>query len=290
MEWMWVVIAGLLIVLLVLLLKKTSDFIGDAQIPKIIWTFWDDPNPPPLISKCLENWKRMCPDYEIKLLNKSDVPDEYKSLTAERQSDWLRIERLKTHGGVWLDASIILTESLDWVQGSGEAVMFYQEAMARDENARMYESWFIATIPNGKFITSLFKEFDFVCKTFGNDGDAYIAHLRKYHGNEKIEDVLQNMFRGLIGYLTIYVCIQKIIKIDGMDSNLIKGISGESGPIIYQTKHKWNHEKVVQDLIGPWPVEGVNKLVKLVREDRKHLKNHDWMNPHPDSIFSKFLI
>ena len=288
MEWWWVVVAILLILTVVLIFKSRSYFQG--EIPKIIWSYWDDPNVPPLTQKCMDNWKRMCPEYEIKLLNKSDVPDEYKDLTPERQSDWLRLERLKTHGGIWLDASVILTESLDWVQGSGEALMFYQKAMAKDKDARMYESWFIASIPNGKFITALFNEFDFACRTFKNDGDKYIEHLKKNYGSEKVEDILQNIFRGLIGYLTIYICIQKVIKIDKVDGNLIKGIPGEEGPILYQTKHRWNHENVVKDLIGPWPAEGVNKLVKLVREDRKHLQKHDWMHPHPNSIFAKFLI
>lgn len=287
---MWLVVLGLVTVILILVIfrRSTSGFQG--EIPKIIWSYWDDPNVPLLTQKCMENWKRMCPDYDIRLLNKTDVPEEYKHLTPERQSDWLRLDRIKTHGGVWLDATVFLTESLDWVQGSGEALMFYQEAMAKDKRQRMYESWFIASVPNGAFITALFNEFDFACKTFGNDGDKYIEHLRTSYGNETTEDILQNIFRGLIGYLTIYVCIQKVLKIDGIDGKLVTGIPGESGPILYQTKHRWNHEAVVNDLLGPWPTEGVNKLVKLVREDRKHLQNRDWMNPHPESIVAKFLI
>ena len=286
--WQWVVLALAIIVLVLVLNRVSSSF--QAEIPKIIWSYWDDPNVPLLTQKCIDNWKRMCPDYEVRLLNKTDVPDEYKHLTPERQSDWLRLERIKSHGGVWLDASVILTESLDWVQGTGEALMFYQEAMAKDKSQRMYESWFIASVPNGTFITALFNEFDFACKTFGNDGDKYIEHLRKNHGTEKVEDILQNIFRGLIGYLTIYICIQKILKIDGIDKDLVTGISGESGPIMYQTKHGWNHENVVKDLLGPWPPEGVNKLVKLVGNDRKELETRDWLNPHPESIFAKFLI
>ena len=286
--WRWYLVAAILIVLCLIAFRMRSNF--TIEIPKIIWSYWDDPNVPPLTQKCMENWKRMCPDYDVRLLNKTDVPGEYKHLTPERQSDWLRLDRIKNYGGVWLDASVFLTESLDWVQGSGEALMFYQEAMAKDKNQRMYESWFIASVPNGTFITALFNEFDFACKTFGNDGDKYIEHLRKNYGDEKTEDMLQNIFRGLIGYLTIYVCIQKVLKIDKIDGNLVKGIPGESGPILYQTKHRWNHEAVVRDLLGPWPTEGVNKLVKLVREDRKHLQNKDWMHPHPESIFAKFLV
>jgi len=98
------------------------------------------------------------------------------------------------------------------------------------------------------------------------------------------------MFKGLLGYFTIYICIQKIIKIDGVDGKLVTGLPGESGPILYQTKHRWNHKYVIDDLIGPWPAEGVNKLVKLVGNDRKELETRDWLNPHPESIFAKFLI
>lgn len=286
---MWPVVLILVVVILLLVIRRSSGFV--SPVPKIIWSYWDTPDTPPLIKKCMENWKRMCPDYEIKLLNKNDVPEEYRDLSPQRQSDWLRVERLKTHGGVWLDASIILTESLDWVQGSGEAVLFYQEAMMKGKSTDpMYESWFMASVPNGKFITALFNEFDFACKKFNNNGYEYVEHLKKIYGNDKISDLLQNMFRGLLGYFTIYIAIQKVIKIDGIDPTLIHGIPGESGPILYQTKHRWNHKYVINDLIGPWPAEGVNKLVKLVNNDRKELEKRDWMNPHPESIFAKFLI
>ena len=286
--WHWIILIVTAIVLILLLNRAASNFRG--EIPKIIWSYWDDPNVPPLTQKCIENWKRMCPDYEVKLLNKTDVPDDYKDLSPQRQSDWLRVERLKTHGGIWLDATIILTESLDWVQGNGEALLFYQEAMTKKKDSPMYESWFMASVPNGKFITALFNEFDFACRTFKNDGYDYVEYLKKNHGDKKITDMLQYMFKGLLGYFTIYICIQKIIKIDGVDSKLVTGLPGESGPILYQTKHRWNHKYVIDDLIGPWPAEGVNKLVKLVGNDRKELETRDWLNPHPESIFAKFLI
>lgn len=287
---MWTTVLLLVIIIFIILLRRTSGFGADNPIPKKIWTFWDEPEVPPLIQKCMANWKRMCPDYEITLLNKSDVPEEYRDLSPQRQSDWLRCERLKTHGGVWLDASIILTESLDWVQGPGEGLMFYQEAMMKKNDMPMYESWFMATVPNGIFITALFNEFDMACKIFKNNGYDYVDHLKKTYGVTRVNDLLQNMFRGLLGYFTIYICIQKIIKIDGIDGRLITGVPGESGPILYQSKHRWNHEYVIKDLIGPWPAEGVNKLVKLVGNDRKELEKHNWMNPDPTSIFAKFLI
>ena len=284
---MWVILLVIVMILLVIMTRSSS---FQQEIPKIIWTYWDDPTIPILTQKCLDNWKRMCPNYEIKILNKTDLPDEYKDLTPQRQSDWLRLERLKSHGGIWMDASIILTESLDWVKGDGEVLLFYQEAMTSKKDSPMYESWFMASVPGGKFITALFNEFDFACRTFKNQGYGYVEHLKKQYGDERIDNMLQYMFRGLVGYFTIYICIQKIIEIDGIDKKLITPMSGESGPILYQTKHRWNHQYVIDDLIGKWPAEGVHKLVKLVGDDRKELEKRDWLNPHPESIFAKFLI
>ena len=287
-------IQELLIVILILTIvwllwsRRQESF--TLEIPKTIWTYWDDPNVPLLTRKCIDNWKRMCPGYEVKLLNKTDVPDEYKDLTPQRQSDWLRIERLKTHGGIWLDASIILTESLDWVQGNGEALLFYQKGMTSDQNFPMYESWFMASIPNGKFITALFNEFDFACKTFGNKGENYVEHLKNVHGSKKIGELLQYMSTSLYGYFTIYICIQKVLRVDGINSNLVNSLAGEEGPIMYHAKYNWDSKKIVDDLTGPWPAEGVNKLIKLVNNDRKELETRNWLNPHPESIFAKFLI
>jgi mannosyltransferase OCH1-like enzyme len=37
------------------------------------------------------------------------------TLTLAKRSDWVRLELLNRYGGIWLDASTILTESLAWV-------------------------------------------------------------------------------------------------------------------------------------------------------------------------------
>ena len=39
------------------------------QIPFIIWTYWHSPELPPLVTRCIDNWRRESPRHEVRLLH-----------------------------------------------------------------------------------------------------------------------------------------------------------------------------------------------------------------------------
>jgi mannosyltransferase OCH1-like enzyme len=47
------------------------------KIPKIIWSFWDGEQPP-IVKACIDSWRRMAPDYEIRILDKESTKDLQK--------------------------------------------------------------------------------------------------------------------------------------------------------------------------------------------------------------------
>lgn len=88
---------------------------------KIIWQYWAQgfENAPDIIKKCLNSVNQFAPDYTIIRLNDENlheyltIPDfiiaKREKMTTAHFSDILRLMLLKTYGGIWMDATIMLT-------------------------------------------------------------------------------------------------------------------------------------------------------------------------------------
>ena len=96
------------------------------KVSKIFYTFWSqgDKNVPNLVKRCIISWKVHNPDYTIILVTLSNVEDLIRSVGLElpksffkiypqAQSDWIRLALLSKRGGVWIDASIFMTDSIE---------------------------------------------------------------------------------------------------------------------------------------------------------------------------------
>lgn len=111
------------------------------MIPKTIHYCWFGRGPKPhLIRKCIESWRRVMPDYEIKEWNEDNFPMEQfpfaQEAYAEKMwafvSDICRLYVLSKEGGIYLDTDVEVfkrfdcfldsnffagTESYDWPEG-----------------------------------------------------------------------------------------------------------------------------------------------------------------------------
>ena len=92
------------------------------MIPKKIHYVWVGNKPKPeLVQKCIESWKKYCPDYEIiewnndsmKNINNQFALEAYEEKKWAFVSDYLRLYALKTQGGFYCDADLEITNSLD---------------------------------------------------------------------------------------------------------------------------------------------------------------------------------
>lgn len=92
------------------------------MIPKIIHYVWVGDNPKSeLVLKCIETWKRFCPDYEIIEWGNNEVAaidNLYVSQAFESKkwafvSDYLRLYALYKHGGFYFDTDLEITNNLD---------------------------------------------------------------------------------------------------------------------------------------------------------------------------------
>jgi len=92
------------------------------MIPKIIHYCWFGKEPKDdLTLKCIESWKRMCPEYEILEWNDDNSDIESNCFASEAYhngkwafvSDYIRLVKLYEYGGIYLDADVELIKSLD---------------------------------------------------------------------------------------------------------------------------------------------------------------------------------
>lgn len=110
-------------------LLPATEISGPSKIPKQIFTYWESPTLPPSVQTTHDNWRRQNPDWQIHVLSQQTLENflsseslsfirgseasRFTSVGPAQMSDVLRVEVLAQNGGVWLDASVALTESLE---------------------------------------------------------------------------------------------------------------------------------------------------------------------------------
>ena len=149
---------------------------GAQAIPKIIWSYWQTAPPPDFVARCFANWQRLAPDHELRLLDRAQIAPwldadtlahGFDTLPAFRQADWLRVQLLARHGGIWIDASTILTRDLGWVHAlqaerQTDYVGFYIDRFTTRPELPIVENWCMAAAPGCRFVADLALEFDTV--------------------------------------------------------------------------------------------------------------------------------
>lgn len=92
------------------------------MIPKIIHYCWFGSAPmTELGRKCIESWKKFCPDYEIRLWNEQNVAldsvpymrEAYEEKAYGFVPDVARLQIIYEHGGIYLDTDVELIRPLD---------------------------------------------------------------------------------------------------------------------------------------------------------------------------------
>lgn len=92
------------------------------MIPKIIHYCWfGGKELPESAKKCIESWKKYCPDYEIKRWDESNIDihenrfisQAYQAKKYAFVSDYVRFKVLIEEGGIYLDTDVQLMKSLN---------------------------------------------------------------------------------------------------------------------------------------------------------------------------------
>lgn len=128
----------------VVALKPKKQFSTD----RIIWQYWAQgyDNVPPIVRQCLDSVEKYAGDYTLVRLtddNLSEYLDLPEFVQSKRSlysraffSDLLRLMLLSVYGGVWLDATIMMTGSIPEEYLASDFFVFY-----RNPNDPNYKYW-----------------------------------------------------------------------------------------------------------------------------------------------------
>ena len=92
------------------------------MIPKTIHYCWFGGNPKPKsVIKCINSWKKYCPDYEIIEWNEDNydissnqyMKEAYEAKRWAFASDYARVDIMYNHGGIYLDTDVQVIKSFD---------------------------------------------------------------------------------------------------------------------------------------------------------------------------------
>ena len=131
------------------------------MIPKTIHYCWFGGNPlPELAQKCIESWKKFCPDYEIIQwdetnfdVNQNDYCREaYETKKWAFVSDYARLKVLYEYGGIYMDTDVEVIKNLDCFLENIAFVGF--------ESKDCVQTGLMAAERNGEWIKLLLSSYD----------------------------------------------------------------------------------------------------------------------------------
>lgn len=223
---------------------------GMYVIPKIIWSYWDSENIPELIKKCISTWYKENPHYKVLLLDENNYREyisinlDHKVKPITRFTDFLRFQLLAEHGGIWLDASIICTQSLDFITNPTEFEFngYFMPNFTTNNECPVIENWFLAASKDSTFMNEWNKEVQRI-RHFSSVED-YIHSLR----NAGVD--LQNI--PYPDYLMCHAAVVKVLqqhKAHKKKYNInVKSCVGDDGPFHYLNSNDWDIETGLKSL------------------------------------------
>lgn len=293
-----VILAIFLFIVLVLYVVCKQDYLSEAfkdnTIPKNIWIFWNNPINEKTqfsIRLCYEIIKKNCEGYNINILNlknyKQYVTDnriinliDNGKLTYTQISDILRLYVIYKYGGIYLDASIILLDSLDWVYEYNKMgynlIMYKNTKHTTDDKNPVLESWFIAASPNNNFLKL---SLDKLVKIF--EKQDLKEELQKLLSNKDVN--YQNFITHGVYHMVYFVFIYILYKYykNGMKNTLFLECTSDPNKLVcsyisYQGSSKNEAQlSMFNKPISEYEYNNIKrkKMVKLVNRNRKDIDN-----------------
>ncbi len=263
-------------------------------IPPIVWAYWNGSAPPLLIQRCFDNWQTACPGFSIRILDEGsvrdyipEIPTVLDGVSHAKRADWIRLELLRRHGGIWVDASSILTRPLDWVleqqtRTPAEFVGFYLERHTRDAAYPVVENWFMAAPPGSRMIADW--QHEFTTQVIHRTGHEYIAHLQSLGMYETVRQHIDAP-----DYLTMHMALQVILRNRG--GYRLALARAEDGPFRYHVLGRWGRTPLKLRLLFSRITGEVPPLIKLRAPDRKRLDEYLARGLYvPGSVAARYLM
>lgn len=261
--------------------KKIDNYAGmltfnpsekNILLPKKIWMYWEN-DIPGFVEKCINRMREKNPNYEVFVLNPDNV-NQYSQIdfslledaTAQQKADLLRFDLMYRHGGIWLDASIILYDSLDWIsdimqKNKTENFAYYRRKNTTNLSYPVLENWLLASVGNNLFFKQWYDELYLAIQ---QTPKKYIQNIKVTESNTK--DLFQEISN--LEYLVAYVACQKVMRKNFPSITLI---DCDENAFYYQVKNRWVKEKILINMAINYPADEYPKLIKLAGKERNYL-------------------
>jgi hypothetical protein len=276
MWWLVIVLVALAVCLVVLRVK--SNF--QSEIPKTIWTYWVEENPPEIVQKCIESWKKHNPDYDVHLLNKNTVSRWVPELELNdlkhndgptRESDFTRLSVLSKYGGFWVDASIIMNGSLEPIrqiqaEKGCEMVGYYIHDFTTRSEYPVIENWFFACVPGSAFVQQWRDEF--MSLNTHNTVNDYINAKKK--AGVDLQRISSPEYLAM--HVSAQTVMQKLMSIEDVSKKLHL-MKAEDGPFKYLVYKNWNSAEALKSLCDVSELR--TPLIKLRGTERRALNEKE---------------
>lgn len=258
-----------------------------ATLPRIIWTYWQTAPAPEFIQACIANWRQFAPDHEVRLLDRSSIESwlpslraDFDSLPAYRQADWLRVQLLARHGGIWMDASMLLSRDLGWLHDTqrrrgADYVGFYIDRYSTRPTLPIIENWMMASVPGGRFVSALAAAFD---QALDEGAEALLQRLRSEGRHAQVVQALTEDFQR---YLLMHVAASELLDRSPQLARLVL-LRAEDGPFAWHAGVGWRKRHVFARLaLAPCP-RMLPAVLKLRGGDRTVVERNwrrGWVSP-----------
>lgn len=131
-------------------------------IPRRIWMYWHDgwDKAPEICHLCAQSWRQRNPGYEVHALDLEtlktvlDDPPKQKDMSFVRgYANRVRLRLLRTHGGVWADATNFCLGPVDpWIHERVAPAGLFAYTLPNAE--RLIATWFLAAAPRSALMAA----------------------------------------------------------------------------------------------------------------------------------------
>jgi hypothetical protein len=259
--------------------KAVEGFSDGQYIPRIIWSYWNDPEIPPKVEKILREREALLSTWEHRVLNEKTVynyiprdsfPDGYDKLSHQHKADWIRLYILKDHGGCWMDSSIIVNSPNELerlyresLQKKSEFTGFYLSTHTMKSVKESYiENWFIMAPPNSQVIRLWHEEYTDAVQI------GFINYKKKVYSAIDVSNIYPKDDN--YTYLTQHVALQYVLQVRLTSKPNILIFDAADTMFKPHIDCKWEEECVIR-FIKNTPKEKQPSYIKLRSNERNHL-------------------
>lgn len=222
-----------------------------------------------------------------------NFPEINSSAPIQNKSDLVRLMLLEKYGGYWLDSSILLTSSLDWVgdllnKSYHSVFAFYNEfpgEYASDHDKPTIENGFLAAKKNSLFIKHWRKLYQ---KCITNENYKYFFRNFKNYDELKRNFISQNERQ--LDYFVCFIAAQQILRTKLKSEIILFNAEDEYLFDFYNTTPPRNTKEFSKkSLLLPAPINPA-RLIKITGGHRKTIDEYIQYNCYRQNSLIGFYV